>query len=787
MQKKYKGSIKKELLGIILSIVMVAIAVGYAIFLNKYINNEQKRDISLMKTISKIISQDVAKIMYMDNISVAADVTTQLKSFSNLDSIVLYKKNGEPLFQYFKDNKTHQVGKFDKNMLGKAIVQNDKLRLYSKLFYKGTFLVSGEYSFKIETLKEIFLGDAPFLALILCIMLFLAYILSWYYAKKFTAPILSLVKFLENIKDEKFLKDRIKTMAKNEFGVLYDEINTMLERMQESYGELKIAAVAFETQNPIVITDSKARILRTNRAFEKITGYKESEVIGNNPSVLKSGKHDVDFYKDMYQKLLNNHYWSGGIINRKKDGSLYHENLTIQTVLHENSDVAYYIASFTDTTKQKEAEEKLKFLEHYDVLTGLANRNLLRKELELEIDKNDEDKICGFICCDIENFKMVNEGYGFEFGNRLLQAVAQRLKENIKEAKYIAKIGANEFFLWFEYNKKDIKSINLEIRLEAQKISQTVSKSFQIDNKSIGLLFHIGISISDAIKTKTARDIIKEAVSAINIAKESGYRISFYDKTYQDKSIKHLDMYSEMLIAIKEEQFELFYQLQNNDKKEVVGAEALMRWRRSKDEIVSPIKFIPLLEKSGLILKLSNWIAETACKQLAIWQKNEKTKNLTVSINVSPKEFYSENFLLNIKNNLQKYNIPRNKLKVELVESILVEKMDLVLEKMEGLRKAGVKISLDDFGTGYSSLSYLKKLPINQIKIDRVFIKNVRENRKDRAIVESILLLKDAFGVNVIAEGVETKEDFEFLNTLGCTLYQGFYFSKPKPINEIDI
>jgi len=643
MIKKYNGSIRKELLRSILSTIVITIVVGYAIFIKVYMDNEQKRDVSLVQTISQIIGQDVARIVYTNSVSIASDVTTQLKSFSNLDKVVLFKTDGKILFQYSKDNETHKSDNFKKNMLDKVTIKNGKLEFYSKLFYKGTFLVYGKYVFTIKTLKDIFVDSIFFLLLIFLVMLVLVYFLSQYQANKFTSPLLTLVKFLENIKDENFLLNRVKTEEENEFGILYDEINTMLQRIEESYKALKL-------------------------------------------------------------------------------------------------------------------------LEHYDPLTGLMNRSLLEEALDLELQSNaNRGKIYGFICFDIENFRLINEGYSFEFGNRILQEISIRIKHNYKYLKQFSKIGVDEFFLSFEFNKKEIQDINLEMEFEAQKIVQLFNQPFKIGDNSISISVRIGISSSTMTDKKDAKTITRETISAVNISKENSKKISFYNQNYQDKSLKHIDMYSELLVAIEEEQFELFYQLQNNDKEEIIGAEALMRWRKPDGEIIPPNDFIPLLENSGLILRLSNWIVETACKQLALWQKEEKTKNLTISINACSKEFNSRSFLINIENNLQKYKIPRERLKVELLESMLVDDIDLILEKMNTLKAMGVKISLDDFGTGYSSLSYLKKMPIDQIKIDQGFIKNITQSKEDRAIVKSILLLRDAFDVKVIAEGVETQEDFKLL------------------------
>ena len=770
MKERYKGSIRKELLRNILLIILLATVIGYGIFLNIYMRNAQKRDIVSVDTISKIIGQDVAKIVYMDNISVASDVTTQLQSFKNLSELILYNENKKVLFQYAKDNATHTTTPCAKDMFLHAIIRHGKLKLCRKLTYKGVALADAQYIFKIETISEIFVDSLPFLLFLLFIILSIVYILSRYEANKFTRPILSLVDFLQNIQDENFLQKRVTTKEKNEFGILYDEINTMLERLEESYDEIKLSAVAFEIPTAMLITDADKKILRVNRAFKEMTGFTESELLGKVPSFLTLHQRDAE------------------VVVPTKEKASVNAKLHMQSVKGRNGATLYNVISLVNLNQQKEMEQKLEQLTHYDPLTGLMNRALLEKTLDNMLNSNENrKKSYGFLCFDIENFRLINEGYSFEFGNKLLQKVSKRIKEHYATTKCIAKLSVDEFFLCFEYENKKEDALVEVMEIEAQKILQLFNEPFLVEEKAISLSIHIGITITTAEEKRDAKEIIKESIGAVNISKDRGVSVSFYNQTYQKDSLEHIDMYSQLLMAIKENQFRLYYQLQNNDKKEVIGAEALMRWVKPDGTVIAPYMFIPLLEDSGLILKLSNWIVETACKQLAEWQKEETTKHLTISINACAKEFNSPSFLTNIQNNLEKYNIPDGLLKVELLESMLADDIEVILAKMNALKAIGVKLSLDDFGTGYSSLSYLKRLPIDQIKIDQNFVKNITTSEKDRAIVKSIIMLKDAFNVRVIAEGVETEEDAKILKELGCTLYQGYYFAKPKPIEEITI
>ncbi len=785
--KFYKGSIEKKLLNIIVLTTSVAILSGYFVFVGWYIHQQKAKDIELSRVISNVISQDVAKILYFDDISAATDVTQNLKSFANLEGIVLYKKDTTQFFQYFKKAKLQKINIFNKNECPSVKSEGKRLYICTKLFYQGTFLAYAQYYFSTETLIDIFFDNLLFLLLALFFVNIIAYILAKYYAKHFTNPILKLVQFLEQIKNENYLTDRVVTNEDNEFGLLYEEINTMLERLEASHQNLKIAAVAFDINNGMLITDKNSKILQVNKAFEELTGYSKDEVIGKKPSLLKSGKHNDAFYKNMYKELANNNFFASEIINRKKDGTFITEEFTIRTVRNDTGEIIYYVASFFDISIQKEMEKKLEYLEKYEQLTGLINRKYLIQMLQNEINKQQAYKSCAFICMDIEKFKILNEAYGFHFGNKILKAISERLLKDFSYAKCIAKIGADEFLLWFVYEYQDINDVASYAKAEAEKILTTITKPYNIEGVTVDISAYIGIDIRSGKEIASAESVVKQSVSAVSIAKEKHQRVAFYDVKYQDKSLQYLNMHTKLLKAIKEQEFRLFYQMQHNEKAEPIGAEALMRWVQKDGTVIPPVKFIPFLEESGLILQLTEWIVDTACKQLSQWQKDEKTKHLSISINATSQEFNHDDFVSTIVFYLKKYNVAKGLLKVELTESVLVNDKEKVIDKMNKLRATGVKISLDDFGTGFSSLSYLKDLPIDQIKIDQTFIKNIQKDEKDVAIVKSVLVLGEAFHVNVIAEGVETQEDFELLNHLHCKMYQGYYLAKPKPIEEITI
>ncbi len=342
-----------------MTVTLITSFTGYATFLYWYMNNQQNKTVELAQTVGLVLGQDIAKLVLLNDVSFASDITSKLKSFSGLESMVLYKLDEKPVFQYSKDNKSFTVDKLPSNKEIKYILNSHLLKLYINANYQDTHLGFIELNFKIETIENVIKKDIKVLIIILFFMFIVSYILAHISAKDFTNPILNLVDFLEKIDLVDFIDKRIITNQKNEFGKLYDEINSMLDRIETSYNEQKIASVTFETQSGIIITDKKQKILKVNKAFEKITGYTQKEVIGKTPSLLKSGLHDGKFYDSLYKNLDKDGVWIGEIKNKHKNGDIFNEHLIIQSVLDANNEVIYYVASFLDITKQKIMEEKL--------------------------------------------------------------------------------------------------------------------------------------------------------------------------------------------------------------------------------------------------------------------------------------------------------------------------------------------------------------------------------------------------------------------------------------------
>jgi len=760
-------------------------AVGYSSFVYWYMNDQQSRSLNLAKTVGLVLGQDIAKLILLNKVSAAADITSKLKSFPNLNTMVLHDLDGEVIFQYSKKNTTFDVTPLPSKAERKFKITGNTIKLYIDAIYQDTPLGYIELNIQIMTIWDIVKQNMNMLIFILLFMVILSYLLAIVFSKRFTKPILNLVSFLEKIDLIDSLKPRVFTKEKNEFGKLYAEVNTMLGRMESSQQAQKIAAVAFETQSGMTITDADQNILQVNKAFTDITGYTAEEAIGKTPSLLNSGYHNNNFYKNMYESLTKYHYWSGEIYNRNKDGTVYPEYLTIQAVLDDNDNAIYYVASFVDLTFQKDAEAKVQYLKQYDSLTGLPNKELLVENIQQYLDEDKHEGWGALVCFDIQDFKMINDAYGHTSGDMLLKQISSRLKDDFKTSDLIGRIGGDEFAMWFNFLDSDKDRASMQCETLAQYLISTLTRPFNLSDKTIYPIPYVGMALYDQ-NSKDANALLKQADGALHLAKKKQDKnLAFFDEQAEKMLLTHLDIHAQLLFAIEEDQFELYYQLQYDQNGQAYGAEALIRWNHPNQKVISPLEFIPIAERTGLILPMGAWVIQTACKQLALWQKDPKTSDWGVAVNISAKQFNQEDFIEQVEEVIKKSGIKHNTLKFELTESILVKDLDKVIEKMKLLQKLGIQISLDDFGTGYSSLQYLKKLPIDQIKIDKSFILNMHSHKSDVAIIKGVLLLAEALNIEVVSEGVETKEHYDLLKELGCKLFQGYYFSKPQKISDI--
>ena len=782
---RYKGSIKKRLVWIILLATSLSGLLGYSGFLYYYVGNQYNKNLDLAQTVGHVLGQNLAKIILLNDISIAADITSSLKSFHSIKSMVLYKKDGKAIYEYSKDGKSFATIALPDKAHRKSFQVGNVLRLYTDASYQGTKLGYLQLKIKVKSIVDITQENFATLSFIYLLMILFSYFLALMFADKFTKPILELIPFLEKVNFTDRLKKRITIKEHNEYGKLYEEINIMLDRIESNYDAQKIATVAFETQSGMFITNKKLEILKVNKAFSEITGYLPQEVIGKISSIFKSNTNSKEFHKKIRKNLYKYGYWSGELKNRHKEGDIHSENVTIQAVLSDESEVMYYVFSFVDLSLQKEFEKKLEYMKRYDILTGLQNRNSTLSDIQENLNNLKNDSWGALFRFDIKDFKIINDAYGRSIGDLLLMQIAKRLKDSFPDAKLFARLATDDFLVYFSSLSNQKYNASIESKIIAKKLIKTLERKFRIDEKQINIITHVGIALYNK-KVKIATELLKHADMALSLAKKEDRQIAFFDKQAESIAKTHVNTYTQLLTAIDQEQFELVYQLQYNRNEEIYAVESLIRWNHPTKGLISPSDFIPIAEKTGLILPLGLWVIKAACKQLAIWSKNPKTADWVLAINVSAKQFREDNFVQSIKEEIDRNGVNYKRVKIELTESVLVNDIDRIIHKMQELKDLGIQISLDDFGTGYASLGYLKNLPIDQMKIDLSFVLNMLQDKRDVAIIKGILLLGKALNLEVIAEGVETKEHYEYLKKLGCNFYQGYYFARPQKIENIN-
>ncbi len=567
----------------------------------------------------------------------------------------------------------------------------------------------------------------------------------------------------------------------------YIAISTDITAHKQLEEKLHIASIAFDTHEAIVVTDAQARIVSVNRSFEKLTGYSAAEAIGQNPRMLQSGKHDREYYQTLWTALNETGTWSGEMWDKRKDGTLYPKWLTITTVRNPQDEITHYVAIFMDISERKRAEEEIQWLAFYDTLTELPNRRLLMDRLIQSLLTSERSGSYGaLLFMDMDNFKVLNDTQGHAVGDMLLVEVATRLKSCVRESDTVARLGGDEFVVILQgLGQSAILAANQAEDL-GEKIVASLSQPYHLGEHEHHSSVSIGVSMFQGRDSKVD-ELLQRADTAMYQAKSSGRNaVRFFERSMQEAVSSRAALETALRNALSKNELGLYYQMQVNHDKKIIGAEALLRWNNLERGFIPPDEFIPLAEESGLILPIGAWVLETACQQLKRWQELPDTRNLQLAVNVSARQFRQPKFVEQVKNIVNTYAIDASRLKLELTESAVLTDVDETINKMLALKEFGVQFSMDDFGTGYSSLSYLKRLPLNQIKIDKSFVRDIVEDKSDAVIVKTIIDMSINFNLEVIAEGVETIEQLEILQQNGCHLFQGYLFGKPVPLIEFE-
>jgi len=563
--------------------------------------------------------------------------------------------------------------------------------------------------------------------------------------------------------------------------VLWHGFITDITKHKQTEVELRIAATAFELQDAMLVTDANNVILKVNQAFTRITGYSAEEVIGKTPNLLSSGQHDKTFYSSMWESINRTDAWQGEIWNRRKNGEMFPEWLIITAVKEpdeKNEHVNNYVASFSDITSRKAAEEEIKQLAFYDPLTQLPNRRLLQERLKHSIDVERRDgKRLALLMLDLDRFKAVNDSLGHLAGDELLQQVAVRISARLRDVDMVARLGGDEFVVLLE----DIAHAEDAARVAAE-IIFVLGKPFQLtQSNDVQIGASIGISLYPE-HGASYEMLMDHADAALYQAKDQGRGCYAYFSEDQTLAARErIALETRLRRAIEQGELRVFYQPQVDiESGRIVGAEALVRWQDPIEGLIPPLRFIPIAEETGLILEIGAWVLRETCRQGRLWL-DAGLPPLTLAVNVSPQQFRRGDISALVATALDETGFPAEYLELEMTESGLLENQDNVMALLNKLRSQGIRLAIDDFGTGFSSLAYLKHFPLDVLKIDKSFIDDIPNLQDDMEIAATIIAMGHILGFKVLAEGVETPEQLAFLREKKCDSYQGYIKSPPVP------
>ncbi len=555
--------------------------------------------------------------------------------------------------------------------------------------------------------------------------------------------------------------------------------STELQIASKEYQHL--ASLVFQnSKNAILITNAKHKIILVNPVFTKITGYSLKEVYGKDPKIIKSGKHDRSFYQNLWHELMSHGYWQGTIWNRRKNGEIYPEWQTIRVARNTKGEITNLFAIFSDITDSKMLEEQLQRSRNYDALTDLPNKNLFIDRLAAAIKSIEVgQRELAVLLLNIDQFKRVNDAYGMPTGDIILKIVAQRVQSILQNDASFARISGDDYLILLPNIEKSASTLSTANRAIA-----CFNEAFRVDKNIFNLQASIGIVVCSE-NTAEPEQLIKQANLAMEKSKkDKNNNIAFFEPSMDQYLKKQLAIENSLYQAIEKKELLIYYQPQVDAKTgKLIGAEALLRWNHPIKGILLPAEFISVTLNSGLIIPIGEWVLKTVCDQIAKWQKIYKLK-IPIAVNISAIQFQQTNFPEQVNKIITTSKIDPKHLILELTEQVMIENMEENLQILNKLHDMGINISLDDFGTGFSSLSYLRKLPLSELKIDISFVQHIVEDNNSAVIAEMIIRMSKSLNLKTVAEGVETKSQLKSLQALGCDKIQGFYFSKPLPVDK---
>ena len=566
-------------------------------------------------------------------------------------------------------------------------------------------------------------------------------------------------------------------------GRRFAHAHALQQPLKENRERLRQAAAVFDcTREGVLVTDTQGLIVHVNRAFMEITGYQCEDVMGQRPSLFKSGRHSAHFYQQMFQALESTGEWSGEIWNRRKSGEVYPQWQTIRVIHDDQGKVSHYVAVFSDISAMKNSEHELAHLAHHDPLTDLPNRLLFTDRAEQALASAQVHKRgCALLLMDLDHFKIINDSLGHNVGDQLLKLVAERLSGLFGPGVTLARLGGDEFAVLAESCPQVVQAAAL-----AQRMLNAMKDPFIFDGNQLFISASIGISLfpSDAL---SAEQLLRNADSALFKAKSAGREgYALYTEELTAHAQHRVEIAGELRRALDQHELRVYYQpVHDLHDSRLVGVEALVRWQHPERGLVPPGEFIPIAERTGLIADIDAWVMDQACRQMCQWLADGAPLSF-IAINVSSRLFARRELYEQVAQVLHTTGLDPAFLELEVTESAVMDDPEVALEQLHRLRELGLRLAIDDFGTGYSSLLRLKRLPVQKLKIDQGFVAGLPWDEDDAAIVRVVIALAKSMGMQVHAEGIEQVEQARFLLDQECDMGQGYWFGRPMPADEID-
>jgi len=613
-------------------------------------------------------------------------------------------------------------------------------------------------------------------------------LMAFYVSRRASVRIAKLLRWSQRIADGD-LSNQLVAQARDEVGQLTNAMGSMVSSLARGRGELEEArknaetaaeelrlyANAFDSSgDAMLISDHRNRIIKVNAAFVEQTGYRPEEVLGKDPRLLSSGSASKAVYEDMWRRLQEDSFWSGELLDRKKNGELYPKWASISVIRDQNGEVRFYIASYSDISERKENEARIDYLAHHDPLTGLINRYNLENRLDQALLSAHRDNKCvAVMFIDMDRFKTINDSLGHHIGDQLLIEVGRRLRRGVRESDIVARLGGDEFIVVLTRMGDEMGAAPI-----ADKILRSLGQAYVFDGKEM----HTSPSIGIAVYPRDGKDgptLMKNADTAMYHVKDHGRNnIEYFTPAMNAIASERLELENDLHQALRNGELYLHYQPQVDARDgRCFGVEVLARWRHPRIGEISPLKFIPIAEESGLIEALGNWVLEEACRQLRAW-RDEGIDGIRMAVNLSAQQLRSPQLATSVAAVLQRHGLQGGDLELEITESVAMENPERAIVQLQALRDIGVELAIDDFGTGYSSLAYLKRLPIQVLKLDRTFVRDIETDPSDAEISAATLALAHNLGLKVTAEGVETEAQRDYLVRHQCDFMQGFLFSR---------